>query len=68
MFKFYEMVSAVQNYNFDKFRNDTRGVTALEYGLIAALIGGVIVAGVTLLGGNVGGTFSSIAGKVKATP
>ena len=66
MFKFYEIVSAVQNFSFDKLRNDSRGVTALEYGLIAALIGGVIVAGVTLLGGNVGSTFTGIAGTVVA--
>ena len=64
MFKFYEMVLAVQNYNLDKFRNDTRGVTALEYGLIAALIGGVIVVGVTLLGTNIRGTFNRIGGLV----
>jgi pilus assembly protein Flp/PilA len=36
--------------NLMALKNDTRGVTALEYGLIAALIAGVIVAVVTGLG------------------
>ena len=45
-------------------RVDKRGVTALEYGLIAALIGGAIVAGVSLLGTNIGATFNNIANTV----
>jgi pilus assembly protein Flp/PilA len=36
--------------SFVSLKNDRRGVTALEYGLIAALIAGVIVAAVTSLG------------------
>jgi pilus assembly protein Flp/PilA len=43
---------------------DRRGVTALEYGLIAALIAGVIVTAVTLVGTNLTSTFNSLAGKV----
>ena len=39
--------------------NDQAGATAIEYGLIAALIAVVIVAGVTLLGTDVGNTFNS---------
>lgn len=41
-------------------RND-EGATALEYGLIAALIAGVIIAAVTTLGQSVSTTFSSIS-------
>ncbi|MDY7000944.1 MAG: Flp family type IVb pilin [Thermodesulfobacteriota bacterium] len=37
------------------------GVTALEYGLIAALIAAVIVGAVTILGTKVNSTFTSIA-------
>lgn len=37
------------------------GVTALEYGLIAALIAAVIVGAVTLLGTNVESTFNTVA-------
>jgi pilus assembly protein Flp/PilA len=37
------------------------GVTAIEYGLIAALIAVVIIAAVTLVGQGVQGTFNTIA-------
>jgi pilus assembly protein Flp/PilA len=42
------------------FRDD-EGVTALEYGLIAALIAAFIIGAVTLLGQNVSTTFNNIA-------
>jgi len=41
---------------------DEAGVTAIEYGLIAALIAVVIIAAVTTLGGKLSETFSYIAG------
>ena len=44
-----------------RFIRDEEGVTALEYGLIAALIAGVIIGAVTLLGTNVQSTFNTIA-------
>ncbi len=37
------------------------GVTALEYGLIAALIAGVIITAVTTLGTKISSTFNAIA-------
>jgi len=37
------------------------GVTALEYGLLAALIAAVIVGAVTVLGTKVNSTFTTIA-------
>jgi len=40
---------------------DRRAVTALEYGLIAALIAGVIITAVALVGTNLTSTFSSLA-------
>ncbi len=43
---------------------DRRAVTALEYGLIAALIAGVIVTAVALVGTTMSGTFTSLAAKV----
>jgi pilus assembly protein Flp/PilA len=43
---------------------DRRGVTALEYGLIAALIAGVIVTAVALVGTNLTNTFTTLAGKI----
>ena len=41
-----------------------RGVTAIEYGLIASLVALAIIVGLTLLGVNLGGLFSYIGGKV----
>lgn len=43
-------------------RNSEEGVTAIEYGLIAALIAVVIIGAVTLVGGNLNDTFTAIAG------
>jgi pilus assembly protein Flp/PilA len=40
---------------------DERGVTALEYGLIVALVGLVIVGGMTLLGTDLNAIFSKAA-------
>ncbi len=40
--------------------NDKRAVTALEYGMIAALIAAVIVGVVTTLGGTLKTTFTNI--------
>ena len=42
------------------FKNKS-GATAIEYGLIAALIAVVITAGVTSLGTNVGARFNTVA-------
>ncbi len=46
------------------FARDERGVTAIEYGLIAALIAVVIIAAVELVGGGVSNTFNTIAGEL----
>ena len=44
-----------------RFLKNESGATAIEYGLIAALISVAIVGGATSLGGNIGGTFNSLA-------
>jgi len=41
--------------------NQDRGATAVEYGLMVALIAAVIIAVVTLLGKNVSNTFANVA-------
>ena len=43
-----------------QMKRDTRGVTALEYGLIAAVMGALIVSGVTSLGGAMSTAFGTI--------
>jgi pilus assembly protein Flp/PilA len=40
---------------------DCRAVTALEYGLIAALIAGVIVTAVATLGTSLAGAFGTVS-------
>jgi pilus assembly protein Flp/PilA len=44
-----------------KLLRDENGATAIEYGLIAALISVVIIAAVTLVGSNLSTTVNSIA-------
>ena len=43
-----------------------RGATAVEYGLIVALIAVVIIFAVALLGGSLSGIFSDVANSVSA--
>ena len=45
----------------ERFLKDESGATAIEYGLIAALIGVVIITGVTLLGKNLNSKFDTVA-------
>ena len=44
-----------------KLLRDENGATAIEYGLIAALISVVIITAVTLVGSNLSSVFNSIA-------
>ncbi len=45
-------------------KSDRRAVTALEYGMIAALIAAVIVGAVTTLGTTINTMFTTLAGKI----
>ena len=45
-------------------RKDEKGATAVEYGLMVALIAVVIIAAVTLLGNNLNALFNQIAGAI----
>lgn len=44
-----------------RFKRDEAGVTALEYGLIAALVAVVIIGAVDTLGANISATFNNVA-------
>lgn len=44
-----------------RFLRDEEGVTAIEYGLIAALIAVIIIAATTVVGNRVCETFNSVA-------
>lgn len=52
--------------NLSALANDERGVTALEYGLIAGLIAVVIVTSVTALGTKLATTFTTITNAMPA--
>ena len=47
-----------------RFIRDESGATAIEYGLIAALIAVVIITGVTAVGTNLSATFNTLSGKL----
>ncbi len=46
------------------FSQDDSGATAIEYGLIAALIAVAIIATLNTLGTNLRGTFNKVAGNL----
>jgi pilus assembly protein Flp/PilA len=48
--------------SFNAFLADENGVTAIEYGLVAALIGTAIIAAATTLGGKLNDLFVAIGG------
>ena len=50
-----------------RMKRDTRGVTALEYGLIAAVMGALIVTAFTTLGGDMGTAFTEIGSLLTST-
>jgi pilus assembly protein Flp/PilA len=48
-------------HSIKRFVQDEEGVTAIEYGLIAALIAVAIIVGATAVGTNLNALFSGIA-------
>jgi len=48
-----------------RFVKDEEGVTAIEYGLIAALIAVAIIIAITSVGTNLNAIFTYIAGQLK---
>ncbi|MFC1673160.1 Flp family type IVb pilin [Pseudomonadota bacterium] len=47
-----------------RFKNDESGATAIEYGLIAALIAVVIITALTLLGSKLSTKFGEVSGSL----
>jgi len=46
---------------FSRFVRDESGATAIEYGLIAALIAVVVIGAVTAVGTNLSATFTKVS-------
>ena len=58
-------VTAIRT-TFCRLRSDKRGATAIEYGLIAALIVIALITGLSQLGGGAGGMWSVLKTKIEA--
>ena len=52
---------------FKKFLNNKSGATAIEYGLIAALIAVAVIGGVSTLGTSANTTFNTISSEMSGT-
>ena len=53
--------------HFRNLTGDRAGATAIEYGLIAALIAVAAITAMTNLGKKVGNTFSNVQGNMKVS-
>jgi pilus assembly protein Flp/PilA len=51
--------------NLRRLRRDLRGATAIEYGLIAALIVVAMMGGLSAMGGGVGGMWTKLNNTVQ---
>lgn len=49
---------------FSRFANDESGATAIEYGLIAALVAVVIIGALEILGNNLTATFTEVSNEL----
>jgi pilus assembly protein Flp/PilA len=50
---------------FNRFARDESGATAIEYGLIAALIAVAAISAMTTLGGKLDTTFTAVSNQLK---
>ena len=50
----------------NRFLKDASGATAIEYGLIVALVAVVIIAGISSIGTGVNGVMTNLSGNVTA--
>jgi pilus assembly protein Flp/PilA len=48
-------------HNLKRFLNDEAGATAIEYGLIAALVAVVIITGITAIGTKLSTTLTNVS-------
>jgi pilus assembly protein Flp/PilA len=51
-------------HNFLKLARNERGATAIEYGLIAALIAVAAIGAMTAVGSKLSGTFTNVSGQL----
>lgn len=61
-----KMLVTLQVLFVDRFQNDDEGATAVEYGLLVALIAAVIVATVATLGKQIQVAFQTVVAQLPA--
>ena len=67
MLKFYIGAITMLATVADRVRRDDKGATAVEYGLMVALIAGAIVGVVFTLGTTLQGLFRDVTGAIKGS-
>jgi pilus assembly protein Flp/PilA len=61
-----QLFVTLQSLLGDRVNRDDKGATAVEYGLMVALIAGAIIGTVTLLGGALNTLFDTVRGLIAA--
>ena len=61
MTQLYTTLYTLAAFTADRLKKETKGATAVEYGLMVGLIAVVIIVAVTALGGELRGLFESIS-------
>ena len=64
MTSIYATLVTLASFAQDRLQREEKGATAVEYGLLVALIAAVIIATVLLLGGQINTAFTSITSKL----
>ena len=60
-----QLVETIMTNLISRFVRDESGATAIEYGLIAALIAVVVITALTTIGTNLSAKFQAIAGNLR---
>jgi pilus assembly protein Flp/PilA len=69
-YKMLSLIATLQTlgFNLKNRLREEKGATAVEYGIMVALIAVVIIVAVTLLGGNLNAMFNNVATSVPTAP
>jgi pilus assembly protein Flp/PilA len=62
------MYCLLRNFAVGRPLKSEEGVTAIEYGLIAALIAVAVIGAVTAVGTSLGGVFTNVSNSIGAAP
>ena len=68
MTQLYTTLYTLAAFTANRVKKETKGATAVEYGLMVGLIAVVIIGAVTLLGGELKGMFNDIVKGLGGTP